>query len=96
MEIQIVKASEEERVIVSSFMGEEYPIDIDFNWLMPVVKKCSESFEHHQYDSEVYYHITEEIFHPDYSLSEFMDADIEAVYSRVVTYIKWYNQNKPI
>lgn len=66
----------------------------DWNWLMPVVKKCSESFEHHQYDSEEYYHITEEIFHPDYSLSEFMDADIEAVYSRVVTYIKWYNQNK--
>ena len=65
-----------------------------WDWLMPVVKKCSESFEHHQYDSEEYYHITEEIFHPDYSLSEFMDADIEAVYSRVVTYIKWYNQNK--
>jgi hypothetical protein len=94
MEIQTVKISEEERIIISSFMGEEYPSDIDFNWLMPVVKKCSESFEHHQYDSEEYYHITEEIFHPDYSLSEFMDADIEAVYSRVVTYIKWHNQNK--
>jgi hypothetical protein len=94
MEIQTVKISEEERIIISSFMGEEYPSNIDFNWLMPVVKKCSESFEHHQYDSEEYYHITEEIFHPDYSLSEFMDADIEAVYSRVVTYIKWHNQNK--
>lgn len=65
-----------------------------WDWLMPVVKKCSESFEHHQYDSEKYYHITEEIFHPDYSLSEFMDADIEAVFERVVKYIKWYNQNK--
>ena len=65
-----------------------------WDWLMPVVKKCAELFEHHQYDSEDYYHITEEIFHPDYSLSEFMNADIESVYNRVVTFIKWYNQNK--
>lgn len=65
-----------------------------WNWLMPVVKKCSESFEHHQYDSEEYYHITEEIFHPDYSLSEFMEADIDSVYNRVVEFIKWYNQSK--
>ena len=92
--------------LIASFMGDTkrnleldpnvsgYHYHDSFDWLMPVVKKCSESFEHHQYDSEEYYHITEEIFHPDYSLSEFMNADIEAVYNRVVTYIKWYNQNK--
>lgn len=98
----------EGNILLATFMDERkrnlelddaksgYRYHDDWNWLMPVVKKCSESFEHHQYDSEEYYHITEEIFHPDYSLSEFMDADIEAVYSRVVTYIKWYNQNKPV
>lgn len=83
---------------ISLFESKGYKVQLLFHsswdWLIPVVKKCSESFEYNQYDSEEYYHITKEIFHPDYSLSEFMDADIEAIYIRVVTYIKWYNQNK--
>lgn len=36
----------------------------------------------------------QEIIEGEKLILEFMDADIEAVYSRVVTYIKWYNQNK--
>lgn len=76
----------------SNYPHKGLPFHRDWNWLMVVVKKCCESFEHHQFDSEEYYHITEEIFHPDYSLSEFMNADIEAVFERVVQYIKWHNK----
>lgn len=67
-----------------------------WDWLMPVIAKCTKSFEHHQYDSEKYYHITEEIFHPDYCLSEFMNNNIMAIFERVVMYIKWYNEHKKV
>ena len=65
-----------------------------WSWLMPVVKKVWSCFNEFQYDSEIYYHLTEEIFHPDYSLSEFMGADINSVYKRVVEFIEWYQINK--
>jgi hypothetical protein len=70
--------------------------DNSWDWLMPVIAKCTKSFEHHQYDSEEYEYITEEIFHPDYCLSEFMNNNIMAIFERVVMYIKWYNAHKKV
>jgi len=42
MEIQRIKISEEDRSIVSIFMKEECPLEIDFNWLMPVIEKIED------------------------------------------------------
>ena len=37
--VKTIKISETNRVLISDFMGEKYPAEIDFNWLMPVVEK---------------------------------------------------------
>lgn len=63
-----------------------------WDWLMPVVKKIWVIINTYDYDSEEYFHMTEEIFHPDYSLNEFMNADIDSVYNRVIEFIKWYSR----
>jgi hypothetical protein len=65
-----------------------------WDWLMPVVKKIWKIINTYDYDSEKYFHMTEEIFHPDYSLNEFMNADIKSVYNRVIEFIKWYKNNE--
>lgn len=39
MEIYKIKITEKDRQLVSGFMGEGYPLEIDFNCLMPVVQK---------------------------------------------------------
>ena len=90
MEIQTIKISEEERVIISSFMGEEYPSDIDFNRLMPVVEKiwgitnCSESI----------FYFT--IGYKRYIMPEKNTGKhIEVCWDACIAFIKWYNQNKP-
>jgi hypothetical protein len=81
---------------ITSYPDEPLEFHSSWDWLMPVIAKCTKSFEHHQYDSEEYYHITEEIFHPDYCLSEFMNNNIMAIFERVVMYIKWYNAHKKV
>lgn len=67
-----------------------------WDWLMPVIAKCTDTFKNYQYDSEEYEYITEEIFHPDYCLYAFMNNDIEDIYERAVMYIKWYNTHKKV
>lgn len=64
-----------------------------WDWLMPVIAKCTDTFKNYQYDSEEYEYITEEIFHPDYCLNAFMNNDIEDIYERVVLYIKYHNKH---
>ena len=73
----------------TTYTPENMKYDTSWDWLMPVLKKCWESVSEFQYDSEDYEHITEEIFHPDYSLSELMHGDINAVCNRVVKFIKY-------
>ena len=65
-----------------------------WNRLMPVFKKIWESIDQFQYDDEPYLYITEEIFHPDYLLSDFINNNIESVWNRCVEFIKWYNEQK--
>jgi len=60
---------------------------------MPVIKACWNKFRelNLDFDDEKYLYVTENIFAPDFCLSEFMESDIESIYSRVVEFIKWYN-----
>ena len=76
-----------------TFKDSELKFHSSWNWLMPVIKKVWNHIEQFQYDDEEYLHITEDIFHPDYTLSEFMNADIEALWERVIRIIKYYNEN---
>ena len=41
MEIRKIEITEQDRELLSDFMGESYPLEIDFNWLMPVVDKIN-------------------------------------------------------
>ncbi len=89
MDIQKIKISEHDRIILSSFMGEDYPIEVDYNWLMPVVRRIIEictseeeidgAFESDQYTS---------------ILDIVPLAVIEDSYKVVIEFIKWYNENK--
>jgi hypothetical protein len=60
---------------------DELKFDTDWNWLMPVVKKCrEESNDEDSYWEAIYYSL--------------VDLDIDNVYIAVVEFIKWYNENK--
>jgi hypothetical protein len=95
MEIQKIKISEQERLLVSEFMGEEYPSEIDFNWLMPVVEKIeSLGFQFHignegaaikkwWFRSNV----------PD--LGSVQETKIAATWEICIRFIKWYNNQNP-
>lgn len=77
----------------------EYPVYIkknlqyhnSWNSLMPIVNKCWRIMNSYDYDSEIYYYLGEKIFHPDYTLNDFMNNDIESIYRRVVEFIHYYN-----
>jgi hypothetical protein len=63
------------------YMTSELKFDTDWNWLMPVVKKCrEESNDEDSYWEAIYYSL--------------VDLDIDSVYNAVVEFIKWYNENK--
>jgi len=63
------------------YMTSELKFDTDWNWLMPVVKKCrEESNDEDSYWEAIYYSL--------------VDLDIDNVYIAVVEFIKWYNENK--
>ena len=58
-----------------------FKFDYDWNWLMPVVIKCYEvsSEESHVWEA-IYYAVA--------------DLDMDKIYTAVVNFIKWYNENK--
>ena len=65
-----------------------------WDWLMPVVKECFSKIEIFEYDSDMYEHCIECIFHPDFTLNAFMNGEINDIHERVVEFIEWYNKNK--
>ena len=73
-----------------SFLNMKYHSSWD--WLMPVVKHCTDLTRNFEFCSEQYLYWQNELFHPDYMLSEFIENDISSIYSRVVEFIKWYNK----
>ncbi len=78
---------------ITSYPDEPLEFHSSWDWLLPVIAKCTDTFKNYQYDSEEYEYITEEIFHPDYCLNAFMNNDIEDIYERVVLYIKYHNKH---
>lgn len=53
MEIYKIKITEEDRHLVSEFMGEYYPLEIDFNLLVSVVDQIeSKGFDVFMYNDE--------------------------------------------
>ena len=86
----------EKNQLIAEFMGSNTPIVYSRSWdyLMPVVKECKDRSEEFQYDDDNYLHYEEELFHPDYMLSEFLNDDIMSIFERVVEFIQWYNNLK--
>lgn len=93
MEIQKVVLSEHERELISRFMGEECPSEIDFNWLMPVVEKI----ESLGYDVAIFKDHTEIFTNYDgqlFSSGDEHESKISTVYNVVLQFIKYYNEEK--
>ena len=101
---------QENNKLIAEFMGEPIEIDYEgtplydgwkdleyhesWDWLMPVVKYCTDLTRNFEYDSEHYLYWQNELFHPDYMLAEFIENDISSIYSRVVEFIKWHEERK--
>lgn len=106
MNFSIIKISEQDRRAMSAFMGEEYPNEIDFNWLMPVVDKIESLFtdgimvsikdKRCYIDLDTQFGMTDE--GKDINLpkcySGFNDRKIEAVCDSVIQFLEWYNTEK--
>jgi len=55
---------------------------LSWDWLMPVVKKCKNTLDLYEFDSE------------EYELFDFLTANLKNIYQRTVEIIKWYNKQK--
>lgn len=104
MEVQKITISKEARLLISIFMGEDYPFEIDYNWLMPVVEKI-ESLTMEDGRGEVNYVVTIETDYCVVSVGgEEVVAEAQAfdsgiskigiVYECVVKFTEWYNLQK--
>lgn len=69
---------------------EQLRFDVDWNWLMYVIKRISNIRRDYEFGSEEEEKF-EDIFHIDFVFSEFMNNDLENMYIRVIEFIKWYN-----
>lgn len=105
MEIQIINISEKGRRLISQFMNVEYPSQIDFNHLMPVVEKIvdvlGKQFPTSSIDFKICYGeikimaYNEDDHDRPYSylyLDHSGKSQIEEVYKAVIEFIKWYNK----
>jgi hypothetical protein len=93
MEIQKLKISEEERKLVSDFIGEDIGSEIDFNRLMPVVENIeglSIDFEIHRETCKVWYK-GERLFQ-----RQLGETKIKAVWLAVIGFIEWYNKEQSV
>jgi len=73
---------------------ENMMFDSGWHWLMPVLVKTKSIWDGYEFDTPEYEHIENEIFSLDNTLVEFMNADINAIYERVVNFIEWYNKQE--
>lgn len=90
MEIQLIKISEEERQLLSTFYGEDLGNEIDFNRLMPVVEKI-EAIDNDDLIIEIRFRLCH-IEYDEFGIRNFVgETKIQSVYKAVVEFIKWYN-----
>lgn len=66
----------------------------DWNYLMIAVEKCTDIWDEYEFDTEKRLKCEEEIWNIDGTISDFLNADIEAIYGRVINFINWYNERK--
>jgi hypothetical protein len=76
------------------FNLEDLPFNSSWDWLMPVVAKCTDLWDDFGFDSKERYNIEDEIWNLDNTLSDFLAADIDAIFRRTVEFIKWYNKQE--
>ena len=81
----------EETLQLQNNTFDELKYHTSWDWLMPVVRKCSDIGGMYDYDTPERDKF-EDIFYMDNMFSEFLQMDIEAVYIRVVEFIKQYNK----
>lgn len=89
MEIQTIRISENDRILLSVFMDEEYPISIDFNWLIPVIDRIFK-LEFDKVEGLREYSLKQETIFDEVVFG--FHSDIINVYNAVVEFIKWYNK----
>jgi hypothetical protein len=89
MEIQTIRISENDKILLSVFMDEEYPISIDFNWLIPVIDRIFK-LEFDKVEGLREYSLKQETIFDEVVFG--FHSDIINVYNVVVEFIKWYNK----
>lgn len=92
MNFLTIKITEQDRKLVSDFMGEDYPIEIDFNWLMPVVKKAYDIYLNERGSKYIAEFILTSKYECFWEIK--IVSPIEYVWPSVVEFIKWHNQQK--
>lgn len=63
----------------------------DWNYLMCLVEEIHEKWKLMEWDTPESNHIEETIFPMEITMSDFMQNDIEAIYRRCISFIKYYN-----
>lgn len=92
MEIYKIKITHSDRKLVSDFMGEQFPEEIDFNWLMPVWKKVIEVIGlwcNTNGKEKVWHEANDNIRH-----HMFCEVDVEKTCKEISYLIQWYNKTK--
>jgi hypothetical protein len=76
----------------NTFDNNELLFDKSWDWLMPVVKQIASIFGEWDYEDERRLK-AEDIFYMDNMFAEFLQNDLEAIHTRCVEFITWYNEN---
>lgn len=66
---------------------------ISWDWLMPIVKKIKDTICLWDFESEEYSKF-EEIFDIDHTMSDFMNNNIDGIWTRCVEFVEYYNTLK--
>ena len=92
MDVSKIKITEQDRILVSKFMGEDYPEEIDFNWLMPMIEKIESLDNVYQVQLNIGSNVT---ISSD-AENDFVNYGngILPAWETVVEFIQWYNNQK--
>lgn len=85
MEIQTIKITEQERELISGFIGEDIGSEVDYNRLIPVVQKIKSDMKN---PCKTMYAV-----HTGKINLALMNTEIEAVRLAVVEFVDWFNKN---
>ncbi len=91
---------EEERGLVSSFMGYEYPMILDYNWVMPIVCKINSMGKEYQMEIFKTYNAVSVAkggkMYKDFSYASSTIIDpadpIRSLFELIVKFLIWHNK----